>query len=371
MRLIPLLVMLSGVAFAGPDASNGWGYDLDSLRRDLDDWRSHPDVRIDSIGASVQGRPLWMVTITDRTDSVAPVPGRAGPKRRVVVHARTHPWEVQSQHVANGMIRTLLEPSEQAAILRRDFLFHIVPQYNPDGIVLGSQRFNANGVDLEGNWTASVMEPEAAALKRVFVSFMEGAIPVDVALNLHSDQINCTRFFFYHLPGGTSELYARLEQMFIADVQAHFPGGIEDWNFVASWANAPVLRYPEGFWWSGWREQVLALTYEDANCPDAGGFDSTGRALVMGTADHLWKRALSTEPVAAMPTPLRLGNDGVHLAVPDGSRWELRDFAGRRLGSGDVVHPVLPWALLPGKASAVFLVRTPEGAVHRILLPRR
>jgi hypothetical protein len=371
MRLIALFALLAGPVFAAPDSTNGWGYGLDSLDRDLAVWKSHPDVRIDSIGASVRGRPIWMVSITDRSDSLAPVSGRAGPKRRVAAHARTHPWEVQSQRVAKGMISALLEPTDEAAGLRRDFQFHIIPQYNPDGIVLGSQRFNANGIDLEGNWSAPVMEPEAASLKRLFQGFMAGANPVDVALNLHSDQFNCTRFFFYHLPGGTSELYAAQEKVFIADVQARFPGGIEDWNFVASWANAPVLRYPEGFWWSGWREKVMALTYEDANCPDAGRFDSTGRALVLGTAAYLRRITESVAPRIAVAAPLRVSTEGIHLAVPRGSRWELRDLAGRRLGAGLADPPLLPWSSLPGNGSAILAVRTPAGVVHRILLPRR
>lgn len=373
MRLIALLALLAVPVFAVPDSTNGWGYDLDSLDRDLAVWKAHPDVRIDSIGASVQGRPIWMVSITDRSDSVAPVSGRAGPKRRVVAHARTHPWEVQSQRVANGMIAALLEPTDEAAALRRDFLFHFIPQYNPDGIVLGSQRFNANGVDLEGNWSAPVMEPEAASLKRLFQGFMAGANPVDVALNLHSDQFNCTRFFFYHLPGGTSELYAAQEKTFIADIQARFPGGIEDWNFVASWATAPVLRYPEGFWWSGWREKVMALTYEDANCPDAGLFDSTGRALVEGTGAYLRQVPQAAEHKADSRSLRLEGAEIVFGGELGGCRWETRDAKGRRMTTGIVsstslkVSDIVP----PGRGMSVFLVRRPDGGLERILLSPR
>jgi len=369
--LIALLVALCGRLFSAPDAGNGWGYDLDSLARDLAVWRAHPDVRVDSIGASVQGRPLWMVTITDGSDSVAPVAGRSGPKKRVVAHARTHPWEVQAEHVANGMVAALLESSDSAAARRRDFIFHIVPQYNPDGVALGSQRLNANGVDLEGNWTASAMEPEAAALKRVFQGFMAGPVPVEVALNLHSDQINCTRFFFYHMPGGTSPLYAESEKTYIAAVQKAFPGGIEDWNFVASWETAPGLRYPEGFWWDSWREKVMALTFEDSNCPDAGQFDATGRALVAGTVAYLREKGLPASRAVVPATPLRVATDGIHMEVAEGSRWEVRDLTGRALGRGGVEGAILPWARLPGRSSAILLVRTPQGEVHRILLPRR
>src|SRR5690606_8029485 len=85
--LAALLSLFATAAHAQPDSTNGWGYPLDSLDADLARWRLHPEMRVDSIGLSAQGRPIWRVTVGEEQGVVKP---------RVFVHARTHPAEVQS-----------------------------------------------------------------------------------------------------------------------------------------------------------------------------------------------------------------------------------------------------------------------------------
>jgi hypothetical protein len=62
-----------------------WGYGYDSLLIDLERWSESDYVSIDSIGASVQNRTLWELTITG-PDSTA-----IENKKLVYIHARTHP----------------------------------------------------------------------------------------------------------------------------------------------------------------------------------------------------------------------------------------------------------------------------------------
>src|SRR5690606_16394947 len=123
-------------AEAADDSSDGWGYGYDSLLNDLERWRESPYATVDSIGASVQDRAIWMVTITDGESES----GTPAPKRRVFMHARTHPAEVQANHIANETIRFLLDSGSASRELRRDFIFNIVPMYNPDGVELGRPR---------------------------------------------------------------------------------------------------------------------------------------------------------------------------------------------------------------------------------------
>ena len=182
-----------------PDSTNGWGYGYDSLLKDLALWKESPYMRIDSIGASVEGRALWMVTITEGEGP----PG--GSKRRVFIHARTHPAEVQANYIAKEAIAFLLDSGSLSAEIRRHHVFNIIPMYNPDGVEKspgrdhGYGRLNANRVDLESNWDKPNIQPEVQALRARFDAFMAGPNPVEVALNLHSDQFNCTRFFFFHV----------------------------------------------------------------------------------------------------------------------------------------------------------------------------
>jgi hypothetical protein len=364
------------------DSTNGWGYGYDSLLRDLGVWRQDPNVRIDSIGASVQGRALWMVSITAPGDSV----GRGGDlperKRRVFIHARTHPAEVQALWVARETIRFLLSGDGRAGALRRDFIFNIIPMYNPDGVELGKARQNAHDVDLESNWDNNPMEPEPTALKKTFMAYMAGPIPIEVALNLHADQYNCARFFFFHYAEGTSAAYAALEKAFIAGVQAHYPGGIRNWDFVESWANGTVTHYPEGFWWVNHGDKVMALTYEDQNtltqigadCPHPGGYDTTGAALALGSADYI--RSRMAAPILARSPPVTrvlLRREGVLFPPGEAVHWEILDPQGRRLSAGDMDRSggLLAWDDMPDAPIRILASRRGSGGVDRMILPPR
>ncbi len=355
------------------DSAIQWGYGYDSLLRDLAIWRKHPNVRIDSIGASSQGRAIWMVTITDGLDSLGPVDDPSARKHRVIIHARTHPAEVQVEYIANEAIKQLLDTGFAAERLRSEFIFNIIPMYNPDGVELGHSRLNAHLVDLEGDWNKQVLEPEVVALKRTFETFQAGPIPVDVALNLHSDTVNCTRFFFFHAALATSGFYADLEKNFIGGVQSHFPGGIRDWSYLNGWSDGFLSQYPESFWWTTQREKVMALTYEDSNCPNAGGFDSTGRALVLGARDYVAGRmqaALRKGP----PTVSRvlLSPEGVRIyGGPPGSYWQVDDLLGRRLAGGSFGAQgiLIAWRELRAAPTRILSVMRPFQTTERVRLP--
>jgi hypothetical protein len=185
--------------------------------------------------------------------------------------------------------------------------------------------------------------------------------------------LNCTRFFFFHYAAGTSAAYTDLEKSFIAGVQEHFPGGIKNWDFVQSWADGTATRYPEGFWWVNFKEKVLALTYEDTNCPNAGRFDSTGMALVIGSVDYI--RARAAAPVLARArgeTGVLLLAEGVRIAPgASGTRWDVFDTRGRRLASGTAgpQGALLTWKELPGAPARFLSVIRPGGSGEKVRLP--
>jgi hypothetical protein len=332
-RTLILLILAVSSAWTQPDSTNGWGYPLDSLNADLARWRQHPRMKVDSIGLSAQGRPLWRVTVGEESGAVKP---------RVFVHARTHPAEVQAFYVMRemlGFVADTASANTAAAQLRQEFAFHFVPMYNPDGVALGKARQNANNVDIESNWNATSLQPEVSALKAAFQALTAGpaAGRIRVALNLHSDQVNCSRFFFYHDAAGTSSAYAALERDYITGVRAHFPEGIEAWNYVVSWTDGFRSQYPESFWWLNHGAAVMALTYEDTNCPGAGDFHRTGRALALGTADYLRAhpvtlaaRGGSREPSVPEMGMQRGMNGPVFVHRRDG-RVEYRDARGKLL----------------------------------------
>jgi hypothetical protein len=257
-----------------------WGYGYDSLLVDLERWRQSPYLIIDSLGASVQNRALWQLTITSDT-----LPGITH-KRTVFIHARTHPNEVQGWWVTNELINLLISEDSLAQFIRENCTFHIIPMYNPDGVELGYPRVNANGVDLERNWDVNPVEPEVAVLRNRFTELMSSPAPIEVALNMHSSS-QCKRFFVYHDSSGTSYQFTLLEKDFISGVRSYFSNGIEPWDFFISWTSGTPPYYPESWFWLNFGEAVMALTYEDMHCTIAGAYDSTAFALLHGIVDYL------------------------------------------------------------------------------------
>ena len=259
---------------------DNWGYSYDSLLTDLDIWRESPFVIIDSIGLSVQDRPLWRMTISD-------YPEDPEDKRIIHIHARTHPQETEGFWVTKEMINILLSESALAQELRSKYVYYIIPMFNPDGVELNLPRRNANNVDLESNWNTIFHQPEVQALKAHFISLMESDNPIEVMLNMHSSSL-CKRYFVYHDSVGTSPSFAFLQQDFINGIRAYFPAGIEPWNYFVSWTSGTHLQYPESWFWINHSENVMALTYEDMyQCAGTGSFDVTANALLLGVKDYL------------------------------------------------------------------------------------
>jgi len=257
-----------------------WGYGYDSLLIDLERWSESDYVSIDSIGASVQNRTLWELTITG-PDSTA-----IENKKLVYIHARTHPNETEGWWVTDELIKILLSESELARGIRDSITFHIIPMYNPDGVELEYSRQNANGVDIESNWYATIIEPEVLALRSRFETLMNSNTSIDIALNMHSSY-NGKRFFVCHDSTGTSPVYLEDEQRFITDVRSHFLHGIEPWDYVVTWTTGTAIRYPESWFWLNHADSVMALTYEDVNGVSASAFDTTASALLKGIFNYL------------------------------------------------------------------------------------
>ena len=256
-----------------------WGYGYDSLLVDLERWGASSFVTVDSLGASVQNRALWELTIADNPQSSS--------NHRIYIHARTHPGEEEAFWVTNEIINFLISDTPLAAFIRSNCIFHIIPMYNPDGVELGYNRENANGVDIESGWDDVPLELEVAVLKNRFIELtLLVNNPIEMALNMHSSY-SCKRYFVYHDTAGTSESYTILEQEFINGVQSYFLGGFEDWDYFVSWTSGTPDQYPESWWWMNHGENVMALTYEDMNCDAAGSYDSTAYALVLGICEYL------------------------------------------------------------------------------------
>lgn len=259
----------------------GYGYGYDSLLTQLDVWRESPYVRIDSIGASVQNRAVWMITIKGEQNHFLPI-------YRVAIHARTHPDEVQSEWLSHRIIEYLIEDSPMANLLRDRFIFNIVPMYNPDGVELEYARQNANQIDLERNWFTNPHEPEVAALKAKYTEFMNDFTPINVMLNMHGDGGAEKPYFYYHHENGTSVQYTEDEKDFISSISDYYENGIGEWDYSVTWETGNPMLFPESWFWVNYSESVMAITFEMVSTSDKydARYDSTAYALLNGIKDY-------------------------------------------------------------------------------------
>ena len=277
-------------------ASGNWGYGFDTLKYDLSQWDLSPFAAVDSVGASVQNRAMYVITISDT--AADPLKKR----QRVWMHARTHPGEVQGTWVVNEMIKLLLADTELARTLRQRYVFNIMPMYNPDGVEIGNARENANMIDIESNWNNPSPQKEVQVLKGQFQRYTTELNPMKVMLNIHSAYA-CKRYFVYHAPGGTTPKFAALERRFIDYVRMNFPNAIEPYTYYVSWTSTPSLLYPESWCWTNHKEKIMAITYEDGNCVAASKFDSTATAILKGIDLYLQDTTAVTSVSIASNTP--------------------------------------------------------------------
>jgi len=151
--------------------------DLRKLRP-AGDWL---DVR--DIGPTPGGRPLLMLAITDF--SAGSAEERAG-RQRVVVSARVHPGEAPASFVLRGVLESLLSDSEEAEVLRRHFVFVVLPMLNPDGVAAGNGRSSSSGEDLNRCWEHPREGSEVAAARSALEGLCLARGGVLALLDLHA-----------------------------------------------------------------------------------------------------------------------------------------------------------------------------------------
>lgn len=72
-----------------------------------------------------------------------------------MLSARVHPGESVGSWMLKGAIEFLTdENSEEAEILRQNYVFKIIPMMNPDGVINGNYRCSLAGCDLNRRWKA-------------------------------------------------------------------------------------------------------------------------------------------------------------------------------------------------------------------------
>lgn len=248
-------------------------YTYTQLNAYLKTLKKKRNVVIGDIGRTREGRLVPIVTITDER-----VPLRQ--KRRVLIHARTHPGEVGSSFLLEGMLNYLTSNTRAAKKLRQQLVFDVVPMLNVDGVVAGNNRVTPYGVNLEGKWYSDPEQPLRLDAKRAphevrlwharIMELLREPAPVTVALNLHASagQPDDGVFFFPHF-GGRHLGYKPTEAGLFAN-QMKFIDYFMD-QHGSRWFNRPpqdgtralvAKSVPESWWWRNFHGRVMALSIE-------------------------------------------------------------------------------------------------------------
>ncbi len=248
-------------------------YNFSSLQSKLELWKQNQFVRLDTLGFTPHNLPLQEITVTDFT-----IPDSS--KFNVWIHARTHPGETPSSWHFNGIMNELLSGKEIINFYLTKIVFHIVPFVNPDGVFFGRSRTNYDGVDLESNWDKPENETaEEVKILRARMQELNDQKHFSVFLNLHSQASSyCT--FWIHTASSTSDTFYKKEYFF-ANLNASDNPYFEQEDFNESNLRS---RYPEGWLWNNYGEDVLALTYET---PYDSYFKDTDKPFVEVTNENL------------------------------------------------------------------------------------
>ncbi|KIG12834.1 Zinc carboxypeptidase domain protein [Enhygromyxa salina] len=175
-----------------------------------------PLVKHELLGRTLDGQDLDLLRVTH----AGAAPSQA--KKQCWVFARQHPGESMAEHLMDGLLARLLDPTDPVSrtlLAKADFW--IVPNMNPDGSRRGHLRTNASGANLNREWLEPSMErsPEVYLVREKM-----RATGLHFALDVHGDE--ALPYNFIAGPDGVasvSEATRALQAEFEAELAAANP----------------------------------------------------------------------------------------------------------------------------------------------------
>ncbi|MFH1133429.1 MAG: Ig-like domain-containing protein [Nanoarchaeota archaeon] len=199
---------------------------------------SSPYMETSTISVTPEGRNVTLVTITDSSVS------DEGKFKVFLLGGDLNSGEQQSSFYARGSIEFLLDESDEtAAVIRKNYIFRVVPVQNPDSTYHGISRYTPvrDGMqhDLNRNWESAepYKQPEVWGGIRSAIADW----PADVFISYHGAVLADTQYFLY--PGELSSQETALMDsiaQYWNETSARLSGSTVGLNYVEM-ANAGIL----------------------------------------------------------------------------------------------------------------------------------
>ncbi len=304
-------------------------YTFTDLENYIETISSKTHITIETPGFTQGGKPLYLFKITD---SSVPDTG----KERIFIHGRTHPAEIPSSFLIEGMVDYLLGGTDEAGEILKKFEFYIFPMQNVDGVIAGNYRSTPQTENLEVMWNYdsenplnlnASTPPEITTIHQYAKNLMsDGGPKISIALNLHASNSEAdVRTFFYPHFGDEAQGYTSSEASlwnkqisFISHLSTHFGANMiepvpnEGGNSFAS------KTYPESWWWVNFRDEVMAMTMEmtygrsgSSRWIEPDDFRKLGQHLTLAISDY------SSTPADQFQTDLIRGAQAGYLRYPE------------------------------------------------------
>ncbi|HNW51857.1 MAG TPA: M14-type cytosolic carboxypeptidase [Prolixibacteraceae bacterium] len=248
-------------------------YTFSDLEKYLTKLKGNSLVDISVPGHSQKGKPIYLLKITDPTIS------QSG-KKRVFMHARTHPAETPPSFVIEGLVNFLIGGSAEANDILSRFEVYIFPMQNVDGVIAGNYRSTPKSENLEMMWYFDSTNPlELTSESPVEVTTIhdcakklmnDGGEPITIALNLHASnsEPDIRPFFYPHFGPATNGYSTREASLwnkqlsFIDRFEANYGEEMIE-PITGDGGNSFASKtYPESWWWANYKDQVMAMTLE-------------------------------------------------------------------------------------------------------------
>ena len=251
-------------------------YTNQNLARLLEAFRDSPYLDVQSVGRTVEGREMPLLTITNRS-----LPEQ--PKKVIWLMFRQHAWETGSSWAGDGAVRFLLSGEERAARLRDAFIYKIFPLCDPDGVAHGGVRFNLNGYDLNRNWDApdAGKMPEIWAQRKAILDWVDSGHRLDLFLSLHNDEAD----EYLEAPADFKALGERAFQALAADSAFNPTAPLRDPGATTTPGKAGRMTVDQGLFHhrqlpAMLMEQMIEYNAKLGRVPTAADRSEFGAALV-------------------------------------------------------------------------------------------